>query len=156
MQTIPLLPSATGTQFCPKWGPNGDPILSQMGTYWGPSPAEMGTQKAYFWKLIEMSLFLEIQRKYSGLFKYKIQFHWQTGMIFIQTSFVITSIQMVNIWQWLLQLLASSSAWKVENGDLGKEMGTFWGPKNWKRSPWGPGSPKGDPFCNSGKMRPFV
>ena len=29
---FPLLPSATGTQFCPKWGPNGDPILSQMGT----------------------------------------------------------------------------------------------------------------------------
>ena len=28
----PLLPPATGTQFCPKWGPNGDPILSQMGT----------------------------------------------------------------------------------------------------------------------------
>ena len=38
-----LLPSAMGTQFCWKWGPNGDPILSEMGTYgdhcqhkWGP------------------------------------------------------------------------------------------------------------------------
>ena len=28
----PLLPPATGTQFGSKWGPNGDPILSQMGT----------------------------------------------------------------------------------------------------------------------------
>ena len=27
-----LLPSAMGTQFCSKWGPNGDPILSEMGT----------------------------------------------------------------------------------------------------------------------------
>ena len=26
-------------------GPNGDLILSEMGTQWGPSTAEMGTQK---------------------------------------------------------------------------------------------------------------
>ena len=42
-----LLPSAMGTQFCSKWGPNGDLILSEMGIKWGPSTAEMGTQKAY-------------------------------------------------------------------------------------------------------------
>ena len=28
-------------------------------------------------------------------------------------------------------------------------MGTFWGPKSWKRSPWGPGSPNGDPLGSS-------
>ena len=28
-------------------------------------------------------------------------------------------------------------------------MGTQWGPKDWKRSPWGPGSPNGDPFGSS-------
>ena len=26
-----------------KWGPNGDLILSEMGTKWGPSATEMGT-----------------------------------------------------------------------------------------------------------------
>ena len=39
------------------WGPiifvngvslNADPILGEMGTQWGPSTAEMGTQKMYF------------------------------------------------------------------------------------------------------------
>ena len=30
---------------------NGDPILSEMGTQWGPSTAEIGTQKAYIWKI---------------------------------------------------------------------------------------------------------
>ena len=34
-----------------QWGPNGDPILSEMGTKWGPSTAEMGTQKAYVSKI---------------------------------------------------------------------------------------------------------
>ena len=38
-----------------KWGPNGDPILSEMGTKWRPSTAEMGTQKAYISKLTETS-----------------------------------------------------------------------------------------------------
>ena len=38
-----------------------------------------------------------------------------------------------------------------DNGDLEKK-GTFWGPKIWKRSPWGPGSPNGDPFGSSGSM----
>ena len=27
-----------------KWGPNGDLILSEMGTKWGPLAAEMGTK----------------------------------------------------------------------------------------------------------------
>ena len=27
-----------------KWGPNGDLILSEMGTKWGPSAKEMGTK----------------------------------------------------------------------------------------------------------------
>ena len=27
-----------------KWGPNGDLILSEMGTKWGPSATEMGTK----------------------------------------------------------------------------------------------------------------
>ena len=30
---------------------NGDPILSEMGTKWGPLAAEMGTQKAYIWRI---------------------------------------------------------------------------------------------------------
>ena len=29
------------------WGPNGDLISSEMGTQWGPSTAEMGTQTMY-------------------------------------------------------------------------------------------------------------
>ena len=29
------------------WGPNGDLISSEMGTQWGPSTAEMGTQTTY-------------------------------------------------------------------------------------------------------------
>ena len=35
------------------------------------------------------------------------------------------------------------------------KMGTLeqkWGPKNWKRSPWGPGPPNGDPCGHSGIM----
>ena len=37
------------------FGPNGDPILSEMGTKWGPSTVEMGTQKAYISKLTKTS-----------------------------------------------------------------------------------------------------
>ena len=36
-----------------KWGPNGDLILSEMGTKWGPSAAEMGPKKRIFNKLTE-------------------------------------------------------------------------------------------------------
>ena len=42
-----------------QWGPNGDPIFCEMGTKWGPSTAEMGTQKAYISKLTETSKFIE-------------------------------------------------------------------------------------------------
>ena len=36
-----------------KWGPNGDPIFSEMGTKWGPSAAEWGPKKQMFAKLSE-------------------------------------------------------------------------------------------------------
>ena len=36
-------PTWNGDQNYLKWGPNEDPILSEMGTKWGPSAAEMGT-----------------------------------------------------------------------------------------------------------------
>ena len=34
-----------------------------------------------------------------------------------------------------------------------KKMGTFWGPKIWKRSPWWPGSPNGDPLGSSAYVK---
>ena len=37
------------------------------------------------------------------------------------------------------------------NGDQWEAVGTQWGPKNWKRSPWGPGSSNGDP-CGSSAL----
>ena len=40
-------PTLSGDPKYFSWGPNGDLILSEMGTQWGPSTAEMGTQKAY-------------------------------------------------------------------------------------------------------------
>ena len=40
-------PTLKGDLIFFKWGPNGDLILSEMGTKWGPSTAEMGTQKTY-------------------------------------------------------------------------------------------------------------
>ena len=46
-----LKPHAMGTQVCQ----NGDPIFSEMGTKWGPSPAEWGPKKRMFAKLIETS-----------------------------------------------------------------------------------------------------
>ena len=47
----PTAPTLSGDPKYFSWGPNGDLILSEMGTQWGPSTAEMGTQKAYIWKI---------------------------------------------------------------------------------------------------------
>ena len=46
-----LLPPATGTQFCPKWGPNFESDGDLMVT----SASRNGDPNAYFWKLIETS-----------------------------------------------------------------------------------------------------
>ena len=51
----PLWPHAMGAHFFSKWGPDGDPIFSEMGTKWGPSPAEWGPKKRMFAKLRETS-----------------------------------------------------------------------------------------------------
>jgi len=50
-----LCPQAPGTHFFSKWGPDGDPIFSEMGTQWGPSLAEWGPKKRMFSKLTETS-----------------------------------------------------------------------------------------------------
>ena len=42
---------------------NGDPTFSEMGTKWGPSPAEWGPKKRMFSKLAETSQFVEIKGK---------------------------------------------------------------------------------------------
>ena len=81
------------------WGPNGDLILSEMGTQWGPSTAEMGTQKADIWQIDQNEVFrwnkvVFLKKKYSQMFviiskysfKYRTHFHWQTGMGVIKTS----------------------------------------------------------------------
>ena len=128
-----------GTQFWVRWGPNGD--LRQQK--WGPKKRifENWSKWAYFLKYRG-----NIQDYSSTKFNFTDKLAWY--------SFKLVLSSQVFKWstfnrQWLLWLLARSSAWNRENGDLGKKMGTFWGPKNWKRSPWGPGSPNGDPRGSS-------
>ena len=135
-----LLPHAMGTKFCPKFL-----------VRWGPSPAEMGTRKVYFWKLIKISQYVY---QHVQVFEYSSKkFNFTDKLAWYSFKLVLSSE--VFKWstfnrQWLLWLLARSSAWNRENGDPGKKMGTFWGPKNWKRSPWGPRSPNEDPRGSSG------
>ena len=113
----------------------------------------MGTRKAYFWKLIKISQYIY---QHVQVFEYSSKkFNFTDKLAWYSFKLVLSSE--VFKWstfnrQWLLWLLARSSAWNRENGDLGKKMGTFWGPKNWKRSPWGPGSPNGDPRGSSANV----
>ena len=51
----PTAPNLHGDPPFLKWGPDGDPNFSEMGTKWGPSPAEWGPKKRMFAKLIETS-----------------------------------------------------------------------------------------------------
>ena len=146
-----------GTRWGPKFQWNGD----QMGT----RASRMGTQKAHVFKISRTKLICWNKGgKNLGKIIYRVlrhlmriahcllyfHKHWQTGIGFISASSVITSNQMVDIRYWLHRLFTHSLALINENGDLGTEMGTQWGPKNWKRSPWGPGPPNGDPCGHSG------
>ena len=54
-----LLPLATGTQFCPKWGPNFESDGDLMGTF----ASRNGDPKSIFLKIDRKSQFREIQRK---------------------------------------------------------------------------------------------
>ena len=49
------VPTSPGDPLFSKWGPDGDPNFSEMGTKWGPLPAEWGPKKRMFAKLRETS-----------------------------------------------------------------------------------------------------
>ena len=54
-QCLSLLSHCSHWPRGPNFVQNGDPMGTQFWVRWGPPPAEMGTQNAYFWKLIETS-----------------------------------------------------------------------------------------------------
>ena len=71
------------------WGPqkiHGDLISSEMGTQWGPSTAEMGTQTTYIWKIDRNEVI-----RWNNEFFSETHSHWQTGMGFIKIFCVFTS-----------------------------------------------------------------
>ena len=131
----------------PKWGPNFESDGDLMGTF----ASRNGDPKSVFLKIDQKKLISwNTEEKHYETNLHRFNFTDKLAWC----SFKLVLSSQVFKWstfnrQWLLWLLARSSAWNRENGDLGKKMGTFWGPKNWKRSPWGPGSPNGDPLGSS-------
>ena len=104
-----------GTQFLVRWGPNGD--LCQQE--WGPKSVflEIDRNKLISWNTEEKNNEKNLHR-----FNFTDKLAW--------CSFKLVLSSQVFKWstfnrQWLLWLLARSSAWNRENGDLVKKMGTW-------------------------------
>ena len=82
------------TQFCSKWRPNGYPNLSEMGTFAGTN----GDPKSDFMKIYlnELNTWNTEEKNY-GKTPSQSMALFGAQVCAIKTSFVITSIQMVNI-----------------------------------------------------------
>ena len=88
---IPLLPSAKGTQFCSKWGPNFEWDGDLMQTF----ASTNGDPKCDFLK-IYLNKLIYWNTKEENYGKTPLQNVASSG-VQVKTSFAITSIQIVNI-----------------------------------------------------------
>ena len=106
---------------------NGDLLLSEVGTKWGPTTVEMGTQKGYIWQIdrYEKKRFTKI-------------IHRRTGMGFIKTS-LDTAGYFHTICQRVHRRYAFTNClvWNREKGDLRTKKETQREPKSTIRSPGG-------------------
>ena len=88
------------------WGPNGDPVLSEMGTKWGPSAAEMGTQKANIPKIDRNVLIYSNKEVFKNIFIHRERVCYHL-MHIAQWLFILNN-QMVDIRCWLHWLFTHS------------------------------------------------